>query len=493
MMRAQIFPLATMAIAAFTVFGGKPAAAATYTVAATALPATISSASNGDTINVLSGTCTSHVTVNKSLTIRGVQADVPGSAPARGVSETVLSNGVTVAAAGVELNGLVIRGGDLVGDVTGTGIYMKAGADTMTFTNNVVTGNTFGLYLRGTGHSVRFNLFRDNNKPGSARGDGIYSDFGLHSTEISNNVFTENQAGSIVILGGVKGGTVDNISILDNEIMEDGTLAIYAADTVSIAGNHICDVANGHALLLGGANNHVSVTENQFFGSQYRGIRISAGGKYGANKDIRIYNNDIIGNVAGGLSVVAGAYADGGALSYDQMADGDVDAECNSWGATTGPVGTGNPSGTGDKVSGTVDFMPFRKYASLSRNVSATVLQTYSNVSIRTYLQVVRITNHGCKPVVGAGHLTLDGFAANGVQLVNPTGTQDDACQLPVGSPWFTFVNGASTLQPGQSVVVTLKFTTNVGVTFNPTKIGGTDGTGLNPVGRRILAVSYEY
>jgi hypothetical protein len=113
-------------------------------------------------------------------------------------------------------------------------------------------------------------------------------------------------------------------------------------------------------------------------------------------------------------------------------------------------------------------------------------------VSTRTYLQVVRITNNGLKSVVGPAYFVLDGFAANGVQLANSTGTQDDGCQAPTGSPWFTFVTNGNTLLPGQSVIVTLKFTTNVGVTFSPTKIGGTDGTGPNPVGRRILAANFR-
>jgi len=492
MMRAKFYPLAVTAIAALSIFGGRPAAATVYSVPAASLPATIALAVDGDTINVFAGTCSVPVTINKSLEIRGAQADVPGSASGRGASETILANGLTVAATGVQLNGLVITGGDGVGDVTGTGANVRAASNALLFINNIVEDNTFGVYLNGAGHVVLYNLFRNNNRPGSARGDGIYSDGGLSDSIIANNVFEDNEIGSIVILGNKKGTSAQNITISDNEIMDDGTMALYGINTVTVTRNHVCNVANGHALLLGGGNNHVSVSDNQFLASEYRGIRISAGGGYPANRDIRIYNNDIIDNQQGGLSVVTGAYADGGTLVYDRVADGDVDAECNSWGAISGPTNAGNPGGTGDKVSGTADFIPFRKYASLTNNVSATLLQTYSNVSTRTYLQVVRITNHGCKAVIGPGYFVIDGLTPNGVQFVNPTGTQDDACQPPVGSPWFTFVNSPNTLQAGQSVIVTLKFTTNVGVTFSPTKIGGTDGTLLNPVGRRILAVSYR-
>jgi hypothetical protein len=491
-MRAQIFTLAISAIAALSVLSGRPAAAADFFVSPANLPSAITSASDGDTIYVSAGTCSAHVTVNKVLNIRGAQAGVAGSANTRGASETILSNGVTVTASGVQLNGLVIRGGDLVGDVTGTGVMVKPYVFALLFSNNIVEDNTFGMYLNGSGHIVQYNLFRNNNRPGSARGDGIYSDFGLQDAIITNNSFNGNSIGSVVLMGGINGGVLNNVTVSNNTILNDGTLALYGGSYLTVSGNLICNVANGHCLMIGGGNNHVTVSDNQFLASQYRGVRVSAGGKYSANKDVRIYNNDIANNRQGGLSVVDGAYNDGGTLVYDQNVDGKVDAECNSWGAITGPTNASNPSGTGDKVSGDADFVPFRKYIPLTAHVSATLLQTYSNVSTRTYLQVIRITNNGGKAVVGPAYYVLDGLTANGVQLVNSTGTQDDACQPPVGSPWYTFVANGSTLLPGQSVIVTLKFTTNVGVTFSTSKIGGTDGTIANPVGRRILAANYR-
>lgn len=490
-MRAQHYTLAIAAIAALSL-GGRQAAADTYTVAPANLPAAINSAADGDTINVTAGTCSAHVTINKFLNIRGVQADVPGSANTRGVSETILANGVTVDATGVQLNGLVIRGGDNVGDITGTGVRVLPTSNALVFTNNIIEENTFGMYLKGAGHIVQYNYFRNNNRPGSAHGDGIYTDGELRDSFIFFNTFTGNQSGSVVLSGSVKPGRIDNVTIANNTILNDGTLLLLGTSNVTVASNLVCNIANGHALMLAGGNNHVTVYDNQFLASQYRGIRVSVTPKYSANKDIRIYNNDIANNRQGGLSVVDGAYNDSGTLNYDQNVDGKVDAECNSWGAIIGPTNAINPSGTGDKVSGDADFIPFRKYIPLTAHVSATPLQTYANVATRTYLQVVRITNNGGKSVVGPAYLTLDGLAANGVQLVNATGTQDDACQPPLGSPWFTFVTNGNTLLPGQSVVVTLKFTTNVGVTFNPSKIGGTDGTGLNPVGRRILAANYR-
>jgi hypothetical protein len=482
MVRFHLFPLAVLTAAVLSLTGTREASAATYTVAPAALQATINGATAGDTINVTAGTTTQYIVVNKSLTLRGAQVGVPGYSASRPGTETILGNGVQVSADNVTMDGFVVSGGDLVGDISGTGVYLPNRFVTgLIFQNNIVQDNTFGLYLNGIGHTVQYNLFRSNNRPGAASGDGIYSDFGLTATTIVSNSFISNKNGAIVVIGGVKGGTADNVTILLNTILNDGTIAIYGASNVSIVGNSSCNTRNGHGLILGGGDSDITVTGNQFLASTYRGIRIANGGKFPAlNTDIRIYDNDIANNKLGGLSVVPGSYTDTGA-TIDQNVDGLVDARCNAWGATDGPA----PGGSGDKVSGPVLSTPFQKYMDMSVPVTVTRLSTVSG-SGGTYLQVVRITNTGGKAVVGPAYYVIDGLSPFGITWNNASaGSQDDACQPPVGSPWYRFVAPASTLPPGQSLIVTLKFTATG--SFDTTQIGGN-----NTLGRRVLVTNFK-
>ncbi|MCC2669080.1 MAG: hypothetical protein K0Q72_1551, partial [Armatimonadetes bacterium] len=452
MVRFHFLPLAVMTVAVLSLAGAKEASAATLAATPATLQATINGATAGDTINVSAGTTNSYIVVNKSLILHGVQFGVPGYAGSRPGTETVLGNGIQVSANNVAIDGFVISGGDLVGDISGTGVYVpNRFVDGIIFVNNFVQDNTFGLYLNGTNHIVQNNLFRSNNRPGAASGDGIYSDFGLLDATISNNTFTSNKNGSVVVVGGVKGGTADNITISNNSILNDGTIALYGASDVSVTGNVSWNTKNGHGLILGGGDSRITVQGNQFLASNYRGVRVASGGKFPLpNSDIRIYENDIANNKLGGLSVVPGSYSDTGA-TLDQNVDGNLDAECNAWGATNGPA----PGGSGNKATGPVDITPYRKYMNLGQHVSVTRLNTIAGAG-GTYLQVVRITNNGGMAVVGPAYFVIDGLSSFGITWNTASaGSQDDACQPPVGSPWYRFVAPAASLLPGQSLIVT--------------------------------------
>ncbi|MGV3722810.1 MAG: hypothetical protein ACO1SX_18050 [Actinomycetota bacterium] len=488
-MHSRFFSLAALAACALFGIGVSPASAADHFVAPSGLKAKIAEAGtlNGDTIFVSAGTTSDYIVVNKSLTIKGAKMDTPGAAPSRGTGESVFTRGMEIAANDVTLNGVTLQGAVRGGYPDGWGTWVRPTTSNATFINNVVQDNVVGLYLNGTGHTVQYNLFRSNNRTGSLSGDAIYSDSGLHGAVIADNSFTGHSAGAIVVVGGVKGGTVSELTIDGNSIVNDGTIAIFNATDVEITNNLICNIRNGHGIHLGGGDVRVLIQANQILASRYRGIRIANSAKFPTvNEDIHIFENDIANNTLGGLSVIPGSYTDAGGV-LDTVANNRVQAECNAWGSVNGPL---PESGGGNKVSGPADYTPFRKYMNLTSHVGVTLLQTYS--ASGTHLQVIRITNNGGKAVVGNAYYVLDNLAANGVTWVNPSaGSQDDACQPPVGSPWYKFVNsGGANLLPGQSLIVTLKFT--AAGAFDTTKIGGTDGTLLNPVGRRILATNYR-
>jgi hypothetical protein len=272
------------------------------------------------------------------------------------------------------------------------------------------------------------------------------------------------------------------VTLLANTIRNDGTIGVYGASNVSIVGNISWNTRNGHGLILGGGNSHIIVQGNQFLASNYRGIRVSNGGKYPTpNSDIRVTDNDIADNRQGGLSVVPGSYVDTGTLSYDQLADSNLDAICNAWGAIDGPA----PGGAGNKVSGPVLATPYQKHMDLSSLVSVTRLSTIAG-SGGSYLQVVRITNNGAKSVVGGAYLALTGLSGFGTTWNNSTGTLDDDCYITIdGSPVYRFVAPGSMLAPGGSLIVTLKFTDASG--FDVGQIGGNSS-----ITRTVLAVSYK-
>jgi hypothetical protein len=490
MVQSRIWSLAALTGGLLLCLTGRTASAAVYNVTPAQLRDTILSPTvvDGDTINVSAGTTKDYIVVTKSLNIRGAQADVPGSAPTRGGTETVLCSGIEIVASDVTINGLCLKGATNKGHPGGWGAWVLKHTSNVTFINNVVQNNVFGLYLNGTGHTVQYNLFRNNNKSGAASGDGIYSDFGLHEAVISNNSFTGHTAGSIVVLGGVKGGTVTDLTINCNQIVDDGTLALIGCSDVTITNNVICGIQNGHGILLGGGNARVSIQGNDILASKHRGIRVEANTKKGINSDIRIFENNIANNVKGGLSVVPGSYSDGDNL-IDQLGDDNkVDARCNSWGALDGP----QPKGSGNKVSGDAVYKPFRKYMDITKHVDVKLLQTYSNVGTGIYLQVIRITNNSPKAIIGEALYVLGGFAANNINWTNANGNLDDQCQAWHGSPKLDFVTSGNKLLPGQSLVLTLQFNTTPGGPFDTTKIGGTDGTLLNPIGRVVLAANFK-
>jgi len=485
MVHSRFITLAALASGALLCLGGRPADAAVHNITPAQLQATIDSAAPFDTINVSAGTVTQYIGINKALTINGAKVDVPGVAPARGSGETILSKGAQITADDVTLNGFAIQGAVNGKHPQGWGMFVSLGVSNTDFINNVVQDNVVGLYINGSDHTVQYNLFRSNNRPGSLSGDAIYSDRGLSDTVISNNSFTSHRNGTIVVVGAVKGGAVSDLTIANNSILNDGTIAIFNATDVSITGNVSWNTLNGHALHLGGGNVRVTVQGNQILGSRYRGIRIANSAKFPAvNQDIRIYENDIANNVMGGLSVVAGSYTDAGG-TVDTDLDGEVDAECNAWGAVDGPA----PLGDGNKVSGAADYVPFKKYMDLSSPVTVTLLQTYGGSG--TYLQVIRITNTGGKAVVGNAYYVIDNLSLYGVGWTNATaGSLVDDCDTLNGGLWYKFVDNGGKLLPGQSLIVTLRFTKASG--FDTSKIGGTDGSMPNLVGRGIRATNYK-
>src|SRR5438105_3135643 len=213
------------------------------------IQAAVNAASPGDTIKVAAGVYNETVTVDKSLNIIGAQANHNGatrSVPA--VQESV----VTGAAGSFFLNtdNIFINGFTVQGATGAPGITTSATHGGYVIVNDVIQNNTFGVYLNssatGNPSLVAQDAFKTNNVAGSASGNGIYSDQGLHNAFIIGNSFTGNLNSAVTLAGNP--GTQSNIEIARNTSKDDANFAnIYNTSNIEITRNTITESAKDPA------------------------------------------------------------------------------------------------------------------------------------------------------------------------------------------------------------------------------------------------------
>jgi parallel beta-helix repeat protein len=156
----------------------------------------------GDIINVRGGTYDENVVVPKRLTIQAT-----GNATVDPVDDGVL--GVPANGFNLQANDIVIRGfriGDFDASAGGAGadpdgsvgINTSSSFSGYRIRNNTIASNTFGIYLNtstsNAAHQtvVSGNAIQNNNHPGAASGNGIYSDQGARNIRITGNRFFGN-------------------------------------------------------------------------------------------------------------------------------------------------------------------------------------------------------------------------------------------------------------------------------------------------------------
>ncbi len=273
-----------------------PANAGPHPLDFTTISAAVGAASPGDTIKVSPGIgpYDESVLVNKQLTLIGGQIRLAGEhgqtiveVPTNGLAGFDLqANDVTVKSFTVRPDPATTT--DVFGIVTHVANYGEQ------ILNNVLTGNTIGLYLNSNGvkkDSVSGNTFASNNFPGSSQGNAIYSDQGLKNATISNNYFSGDQNGSVVLVGGSSSfasvGAHSNVQILYNNINNDSPIIAVNMTNSRISGNSITNPLQGTGIFFGGAVTKTEVSWNKLNGNagSFTGINlrisdVASGGAY---------------------------------------------------------------------------------------------------------------------------------------------------------------------------------------------------------------------
>ncbi|WP_254509469.1 right-handed parallel beta-helix repeat-containing protein [Anatilimnocola floriformis] len=288
-------------LAVFTVddsFAANNPAAGQYTTIQAAVNA---AAPANDFILVRAGTYNESVSVTKKLTILGpgipaipyVGAnpnpnDLSLNPTYAAIVDPTVGGGFTVAASGVTIQGFTIANRD--NGPNTQGIVLASGNSNKVI-SNVIVGNTIGISLTtevgGTNTTadkatfINSNTLRNNNAPGAASGNAIYSDAGVANTYITGNRITGHLNASILLIRSNSALFNSQVTVSSNLIGSDVTneadSAIILANlqNSSIVGNVMRNIYNnGTGIALVGGNSNVQILSNNLVNGAFTGINV---------------------------------------------------------------------------------------------------------------------------------------------------------------------------------------------------------------------------
>lgn len=251
-----------------------------------------------------------------------------------------------------------------------------------TVRNNTITGGAYStsrIWLGGGNRTVTIsgNSFASLKSTAIQIFDGGYG-YGPNSAmTITGNTINTTVANQ-----------VDNYSLIDlRDVNGSNTVD---GNTVTLSGSYAAGGSATYAVgVRGSGTGTVAITNNEFNGGNVASsgtppssavlIRSnSANGPLGANAAITVANNylknfsngvavyDFVANAYGGLASSATLKVNLNSITGNSAngvitgaSDPTLDAERNWWGSNTGPTAASNPTGTGDKATGNVDFDPW--------------------------------------------------------------------------------------------------------------------------------------
>ena len=283
----------------------------------------IDAVAEGGTVSVATGTYSENVTVNKQLTLIG-DVDQPSNVVVD--AGDIGDHAITLTEDGCVLQGFKVQHGE-------HGIYLD-NSDNNTLTSNIANSNAeHGIYLDKSNNNTltsnmaksnaEYGIYLDNSNNNTLTSnianlntkDGIYLDGkgGSHGNTLTRNTTNQNSEGGIHLDKNSNNNTLARNTIRDNT--GDG-INIDASNNNTLTGNHI--IYNNRGVYMHGATDASTISIN--------------------------FNN-IYGNTTYGVNNTLGT--------------SDVDFENNWWGDASGPTHAENPPGTGNAVSGNVDYDPW--------------------------------------------------------------------------------------------------------------------------------------
>lgn len=235
---------------------GRATAQGVYgTTAFSSIEAAVDATDEGGTVNVLEGTYSGNVTLDKSVTLAGANAGVSAGAEAgtRG-DESVLDGNITIQAADVTVDGITLTGGaDIGGDVAG--IYLAAGASGATISNNIIAGDGAGRGILSTFNGGNDDLLIENNEI-SGWTTGIFNQTN-DNVDVVGNLIHDN-------VSGVANDMVNDVLIEGNDFKaNDEAIGTLNSTDLVATGN---DLAENLVAIANYGGDQVTATEN-FFGT----------------------------------------------------------------------------------------------------------------------------------------------------------------------------------------------------------------------------------
>lgn len=276
--------LVAVCVAAATAFPAAPSQAAQAVIVVddngtqcpsapfTTIQAAINAASPGDEIRVCAGTYNEVVTVNKAnLRLVGPALAPTGTAcrlagtpdPTRQaiIQSTGGSGTVRLFENGISFSRFTVQN-----NTASYGIATSAAHSGYQVRQNRIENNVLGTYLSSNGTSlseVEQNCIRNNNEPGSASGNGIYSDTGLENADIERNTFSGNENSGVLLESPVPGG-VDEVKVNGNTSLEDRAFAfIFKSSNVDVRSNVIRDNSDAPGIFFGDNNTNMRIISNR--------------------------------------------------------------------------------------------------------------------------------------------------------------------------------------------------------------------------------------
>ncbi|MFD8999754.1 nitrous oxide reductase family maturation protein NosD [Streptomyces sp. NPDC059582] len=302
----------------------------------TTIQAAITAASPGDVIRVCAGTYNEVVTVNKAnLQLIGPAVAPTGTACRQAGAPDPSRQAIIQSAGGsgsVRLveNGIRFSRFTVQNNTSSYGIVTSAAHSGHQVRQNMIQNNVIGVYFQSSGTSlseVEQNCIRQNNKPGSASGSGIYSDAGLKKADIETNTFSGNENSGVLLDAPAPGG-IDNVKVNSNTSLGDRAFAfIFKSNNANVGSNIIRDNFGAPGIFLGDSNTNTKITSN-IIERGFLGVRANAFG-LSPNTNVTISNNVIrdsnSSTVGHGISVAANSLTNSvisGNVANDNAGDG---------------------------------------------------------------------------------------------------------------------------------------------------------------------------